>query len=59
MTLVQATLLLQLINMGIDTAIRLQLAYNKVIRMTDEECQAFIDSEHKRTELLMVIVDAL
>ena len=59
MTLVQATLLLQLINMGIDTAIRLQLAYNKVVKMTDAECQAFIDSEHKRTELLMVIVDAL
>ena len=59
MTLVQATLLLQLINMGIDTAIRLQMAYAKVIKMTDAECQAFIEGEHKRTELLMVIVDAL
>jgi len=59
MTLVQATLLLQLINMGIDTAIRLQIAYGKVIKMTDAECLAFIDSEHQRTDLLMVIIDAL
>ena len=59
MTLIQATLLLQLINMGIDTAIRLQMAYGKVIKMTDDECYVFIDSEHKRTDLLLVIVDAL
>ena len=59
MTIVQATLLLQLINMGIDTAIRLQMAYNKVSSMTDDECEAFISGEHKRTDLLMVLVEGL
>ena len=59
MTLIQATLLLQLINMGIDTAIRLQMAYRKVMKMTDDECLVFIDTEHKRTDLLLFIVDAL
>lgn len=59
MTLAQATLLLSLINAGIDTAIRLQMAYNRVVKMTDEECNEFIDSEHKRSDLLMDIVEAL
>lgn len=59
MTLIQATLLLQLINAGIDSAFRLQSIYNKVSKMSDEECQIFVDSEHKKTDFLMSIVDDL
>lgn len=59
MTLAQATLLLQFINIGIDSAIRLQAIYSKVIKMTDEECQSFIDEQHGKTKLLMEIIDGL
>lgn len=59
MTLTQAALLLQFIDAGIDSALRLQAIYSKISKMSDEECQAFIGDEHKKTDLLMAIVDSL
>ena len=59
MTITQATLILQLVNMGIDTALKAQYVINKVAKMSDEEIQPYIDNEHLRTKLLMDRVDSI
>ena len=55
MELSQAILLLQLINMGIDTGIKAKFAFDKIMGMTPEEVKTAINNEHIRTDLLMEI----
>lgn len=58
MTLAQVELLFFLINAGIDTALRLQHIVNKILKMSDEECKAFIAHEHARSELLKGAIES-
>jgi len=53
MTAAQMILLLQLINMGVDTGFKLAAAFDKIKMMSPEEVDAANKSEEKRTELLL------
>lgn len=55
MTLAQGILLLQLINMGIDTGLKAKFAFDKIVKMSPKEVNAAINSEHVRTDMLMQI----
>jgi len=55
MTLAQGVLLLQLVNMGIDTGLKMSFAFDKIMGMTPEQVNAAINTEHVRTDLLVEI----
>jgi len=55
MSIEAAILLLDLINRGIDTAIKLKFTVDKILSMSPEEVKAAIESEHMKTDLLMEI----
>ena len=55
MTLAQGVLLLQLVNMGIDTGLKMSFAFDKIMGMTSEQVNEAINTEHVRTDLLVEI----
>lgn len=55
MNLAETILLLQLINMGIDTGVKLGAAFDKIKSMSPEEVDTAIKVEHDRTKLLLEI----
>jgi len=57
MTLVQTTLLLNLINAGIDTALKLKFAVDKILAMTDEECDRYNRDQNLISDELMAELD--
>ena len=59
MTLKQATLLLNLINAGLDTALKVKFAVDKIMSMTDEECERYINDQNLISDELMKRLDEI
>lgn len=53
MNLPETILLLQLINMGVDTGFKIGAIFDKIRSMSPEEVDSAIKSEHERTNLLL------
>ena len=59
MNLMQATLLLDVINTGIDTALKVQAAVNKISAMTDDECARYVVDQNRISNELMKEIDGI
>jgi len=59
MTLKQATLLLNLINAGLDTALKVKFAVDKIMAMSDEECERYINDQNLISDELMKKLDEI
>jgi hypothetical protein len=59
MTLVQATLLLNLINAGVDTAMKVKFAVDKISAMSDEECDRYNQDQNLISDELMKELDSI
>jgi hypothetical protein len=59
MTLEQSLLLLNLVNAGIDTALKMQLAVDKIMAMTDAECRVYNEDQNLISDMLMKELDTI
>jgi len=59
MTLAQAMLLLILINAGIDTALKVKFAVDKISAMSDEECDRYNEDQNLISDELMKELDTI
>lgn len=57
MTEAQILLLLNLINAGVDTAMRIKFAVDKISAMTDEECNLYNQDQNLISDELMKELD--